>query len=541
MQLIDPVYYLAWTLGMLVTFGPKACPKLADAWNFAWIPQEVHATCAFIKGPSYVLFEGLPWLNLSREHAVLVVGLFLLALGFCGHDPNKSREQGAPADEQAPAAVPDLAAAAAVPTSLDRASTPPALSSEILRMNVTITNNTDATIEIPPTTQSHPLNPLPGVTAMTQRKHINLLALNIFLRPPLVKNNLSDHKDARLEEFIKLLPQFDIVCLEEMFSFLNTRKHKLIREAAKAGFLHYADSTSPSFLSSFLVDGGLLVLSRFPILATEFKPYPYGIFSDALSQKGILYVKIQVKDEIVHLFQTHTQASYIGSNKKLSIMTRGDQLNVIRTFMQECLSKYGWKENEMSLLVGDLNIDARNPFIEREHVQTYPMFKQYPHLSEKDIFNEYEAMMCILSDNHNDSIEDLLLKTYGEHPITYGDTYVDDNKEMMPHETVLTLKDDLCSNQSLDYIFLYTPKMPKDQVNPEAQLTKRKLNVLEGSARVEKFFLEDFEFTQISDHYGVMVCLEYSEELQAKPVKKQKEKHVETIQQHQLEVVIRLE
>jgi len=216
---------------------------------------------------------------------------------------------------------------------------------------------------------SHPLNPLPGVPVMTQRKHINLLALNIFLRPPFIKNNLSDHKDARLNEFINLLPEFDIICLEEMFSFLNTRKHKLIREAEKVGFHHYADSTSPSFLSSFLVDGGLLILSRFPILASEFRPYPYGIFSDSLSQKGILYVKVQVKDEIIHLFQTHTQASYVGSNKRLSIMTRGDQLKYIRNFMQECLSKYEWKENEMSLLVGDLNIDGRNPFIETEKVK----------------------------------------------------------------------------------------------------------------------------------------------------------------------------
>jgi len=149
--------------------------------------------------------------------------------------------------------------------------------------------------------------------------------------------------------------------------------------------------------------------------------------------------------------------------------------------------------------------------------------------------------MCVLSDNHEDTFEDLLLKTYGEHPITYGDTYVDDNKEMKPFETVLTLKDDLCSNQSLDYVFLYTPRMNKDQVNPEEQTTNRKLHIVEGSARVEKFFLEDFEFTQISDHYGVMVSLEYSEELIAKPVKTQKTKHVDTVQQLQYEVEIRLE
>mmetsp|Transcript_23649 Transcript_23649/g.20572 ORF Transcript_23649/g.20572 Transcript_23649/m.20572 type:complete len:158 (+) Transcript_23649:83-556(+) len=150
----------------------------------------------------------------------------------------------------------------------------------------------DSFIDAPISAMSHTLNPLLGVDNNIDRKHINILAYNVFLRPPFVKNNESDHKDARLKEIIRLLGNYDIVCLEEMFGFLNRRKHKLIRCATKAGFLHYAESSSPSFFTTFLVDGGLLMLSRFPIVEQEFKPYPYGIFSDALSQKGILYGKI---------------------------------------------------------------------------------------------------------------------------------------------------------------------------------------------------------------------------------------------------------
>ena len=120
----------------------------------------------------------------------------------------------------------------------------------------------DSFINAPISAISHPLNLLTGVEHIADRNHINILTYNIFLRPPGVKNNASDHKDARLKEFIKLLHEFDIVCLQEMFGFLNKRKHKLIRCAAKAGFLYYADSVSPSFFTSFVVDGGLLVLSR---------------------------------------------------------------------------------------------------------------------------------------------------------------------------------------------------------------------------------------------------------------------------------------
>ena len=47
---------------------------------------------------------------------------------------------------------------------------------------------------------------------MLPRKAVKLLTYNLFMRPPLVKNNESDHKDARLREFAKKLEDFDIIC-----------------------------------------------------------------------------------------------------------------------------------------------------------------------------------------------------------------------------------------------------------------------------------------------------------------------------------------
>lgn len=37
-----------------------------------------------------------------------------------------------------------------------------------------------------------------------------------------------------------------------------------------------------------------------------------------------------------------------------------------------------------------------------------------------------------------------------------------------------------------------------------------KLRVIDGSAKVEKFFVNDKGFTQMSDHYGCSVTLEYN-------------------------------
>ncbi len=44
------------------------------------------------------------------------------------------------------------------------------------------------------------------------------------MRPPPVKTNASDFKDARLDEFVKKLDDFDIICAQEVFTTMNTRK-----------------------------------------------------------------------------------------------------------------------------------------------------------------------------------------------------------------------------------------------------------------------------------------------------------------------------
>jgi endonuclease/exonuclease/phosphatase family metal-dependent hydrolase len=132
------------------------------------------------------------------------------------------------------------------------------------------------------------------------------------MRPPLIKTNLSDHKEDRLTEFVKELSRFDIVCLQEVFTTFNTRKQRLISYGAKSGLSWSVVSQEPSLFSGFLTDGGLLIMSRFPIIDSEFHPYPYGVLCDAISYKGVLYAKIMIGDKILHLFNTHTQATYFG-------------------------------------------------------------------------------------------------------------------------------------------------------------------------------------------------------------------------------------
>ena len=115
------------------------------------------------------------------------------------------------------------------------------------------------------------------------RKNIKLLSYNIFLRPPPVKNNESDWKDARVVEFSKIINDFDIILLQEMFGGFTSRKQEIIKLANLSGLFYFTDSPSPSFFSKTIVDGGLLTLSRFPIIEYQFRPFRYSVLSDSLA------------------------------------------------------------------------------------------------------------------------------------------------------------------------------------------------------------------------------------------------------------------
>jgi len=58
--------------------------------------------------------------------------------------------------------------------------------------------------------------------------------------------------------------------------------------------MYHAFSDPPSFFSGYATDGGLVILSRFPIVESSFGPFPYGVLSDSLSYKGVLYAKILI-------------------------------------------------------------------------------------------------------------------------------------------------------------------------------------------------------------------------------------------------------
>jgi endonuclease/exonuclease/phosphatase family metal-dependent hydrolase len=374
------------------------------------------------------------------------------------------------------------------------------------------------------------------------RQRIKLLTYNFFLRPPPIKTNSDDYKEERLIDFFEYLPDYDIICFQEIFGAFHDRKKKMIKAAKENGYLYYLSSKSPSFFSKFLIDGGLLLISRFPIIDNKYITYDYGVMSDGMSQKGAIYAKIKIKDYYLCLFSTHLQASYYDSGNSLwnfTIETRTKQTEDLINFIYDTI--YNLDKNDLSkcifIVCGDFNIDAYDYKNAREKYNL-PKVK----FTEYEIFKKKLEKLgkCI----------DLIENKFHTHPFTFG---VNDAE----HDQVLTGKEDYNSFQALDYIWeiipdfslpIYNKNIIPDVekeingnidnniennidnnednnifddneklLNKEINNNKsslRKLFVCYDTPKIEEFLIKNRPYQQLSDHFGVSVELAYGIESQ---------------------------
>ena len=87
----------------------------------------------------------------------------------------------------------------------------------------------------------------------------------------------------------------------------------MVHKAKKAGLTYHVESPSPWFFEKEFIDGGLLIVSRFPIIDSHFHAFTTPSYlTDCIVKKGLLYAKIDISEaggSFLHLFNTHTQAT----------------------------------------------------------------------------------------------------------------------------------------------------------------------------------------------------------------------------------------
>lgn len=268
-------------------------------------------------------------------------------------------------------------------------------------------------------------------------EEIRLLTLNMFLRPPGIKNNFSDFKDLRTNLLIEdYLGSFDIICLQEVFETLSSRKEKIMKQAERMGF--YAVTTSkPSITKGHLIDSGLLILSRYEILEQDEVTYTEGKGVDRLCSKGGLYIKIKPFNTPIHIFTTHLQAEYFTENFKTFLQYRQVKKSQLIEF-KNFVNKKTQFSNDPIFLAGDFNVDGR---------ENNEKFKLKSRPGWENMAIEYEEFMNIIGKNE---FFDVIRRIYNESLATFA--VVD--KTGRPLETVLTSASECTQDECLDYVLI---------------------------------------------------------------------------------------
>ncbi len=142
---------------------------------------------------------------------------------------------------------------------------------------------------------------------------------------------------------------WDVIVINE--AFLNSA-----RQTLQGGLLliGYPFLTKVVDKSGNLDDGGVFIQSRLPILATDMLVFNDCSGSDCLSNKGVMYAKVQKNSRIIHIFGTHLQSSR--GRKEAQVRTK--QLRQLNSFIKSKAPNAKAK-NEIIIVSGDLNFDPK--------------------------------------------------------------------------------------------------------------------------------------------------------------------------------------
>jgi len=129
-------------------------------------------------------------------------------------------------------------------------------------------------------------SPIPRI--LRNKSKIKLFNFNAYLRTPPISQCHSDCKEQRAYILSEIIPHFDIVLLQEMYSCLNSRCHNIIYKAKQRGLEYSYCNNYPTIFSRHMVGDALLILSKYPIIKTD--NISFNTYASYDSELGIAHV-----------------------------------------------------------------------------------------------------------------------------------------------------------------------------------------------------------------------------------------------------------
>lgn len=178
------------------------------------------------------------------------------------------------------------------------------------------------------------------IPATVLATEFSVISYNVFLRSPtwIFHNN----HDWRTEHIPEFLQGYDAVVLQEAFS--EPHRESLLSSLSS----EYPYNSGVLGEDGFLTyNGGVIILSRWPIQDSEQLLFEGCEGSDCIVQKGVIYTAIRKNSETVHLFGLHMQA------QPEYAATRRAQFPQ----MQRFIDRQTIPSSDLVLVAGDFNVD----------------------------------------------------------------------------------------------------------------------------------------------------------------------------------------
>ena len=185
---------------------------------------------------------------------------------------------------------------------------------------------------------------------------MKIFSWNIACLPNYV--NTFGNVESRLDNIIKFIEIHnpDIISLQEVFSKNSRNILYNFFTKKKYNVLMSPDTT-------FLLNGGLFIASKYKIIASDYKIYKNYIGEDGLCQKGILYCQIKFNNKYINIFNSHlnNDTPLIYSYKNNIPLVKKNQLNEFLIYFNKIIQNNKYiicdKKDIIYIIAGDLNLD----------------------------------------------------------------------------------------------------------------------------------------------------------------------------------------
>lgn len=211
------------------------------------------------------------------------------------------------------------------------------------------------------------LPPFSGNRALAQTNSypndFKLLTDNVYMLSTNLYPNWGQVQRTQLIAQSDYIKGYDVVIFQEAFD--NGASDKLL-SGLKGEYPYQTpvlgrskrgwDRTLGSYSITTPEDGGVAIVSHWPIREKVQYIFKRACGADDLSNKGFVYVKVENNEHFYHVIGTHTQAEDSSCRSGQAAEIRSSQFNDIKKFIQD----KNIPPDEIIFIGGDLNVNRNN-------------------------------------------------------------------------------------------------------------------------------------------------------------------------------------